>query len=312
MTAPTPYPSYDPATDVINVDVAGTLKAKYSESFATDNKLDLPLAAPSTQTILPVICAGVLVNDGINPPFIDGTLSVNPNKILGWIPIASTVFNGTERSFSTSDGPIYITTVTLPELVDNPERTRVRQYMAAIFPADQERVMPWLGYEAFIPVDYSEYAMRWFMPTMGQMYRLNLGPLVTDLTIGMDKDEGSPPTPPTPPVVTPGTLRWATSVEMNALQAECPFIDFNWVNLFKAQSGSTDPLRIEIVSNPAGGEFKTTIVPYPVIAPLGGVEFNTLRIIKLKEAAAGAYVFNYSVVDTNGQATPVVLTLNIV
>lgn len=262
--------------------------------FATDNILGQPLDEPSTQTILPVICGG------------------NGN-IRGWLTIESTEFDGTETSFTTADGPIAITTVTLPKLVINDGlKRRVYQYMAAVFPDAQERQRPWLGYTAFVGVDESQYAMQWFMPTEGQGYRLNRGPLFTDLTVRMDADAGAAPAAPGAPSATPGTLRWAASVSMNDLVNGCNFIDFNWVTLFKAKAQDTQPVRIEIVSNPASGEFKTTIVPYPSVVGAGGVEFNTLRIIKLKPVDAGAYTFNYSVVDQQGKATPVTLTLTVV
>lgn len=263
------------------------------QPFATNNQLGLPLDTPSTQTILPVICGG------------------NGN-IRGWLSIAVTTFDGTETTFTTSDGPIPITTVTLPKLVVNDGlKYRVYQYMAAVFPDEVERVMPWLGYTAFVDVDESQYAMQWFMPTEGQGYRLNRGPLFTDLTVRMDVDQGVPPVNPAPPVVTPATLQWAVSLSMNDLQVGCGFFDFNWVTLFKAQSQAS-PLRIEIVSNPASGEFKTTVVPYMSIIGAGEVEFNTLRIIKLKPVDPGSYTFNYQVVDQLGQATPVTLTLTVV
>jgi hypothetical protein len=301
------------------VDPALNLERLRTKSFATSNKLGLPLIeayteddpvpVTSTQTILPVICGGRIGADGELEQGMYGAC-----KILGWLPIASTEFDGTERTFTTSDGPIPITTVTLPYKADQntAETQRVRQYMAAVFPETTERDQPWLGYTNFISTNESEYAMQWFMPTMGQMYRLNLGPLIKDLTIRMDADAGAPPAPPTPPDADNGTLRWVTSVSMNDMQQHCPTIDFNWVNLFNAQTAGVDPLRIEIVSNPPGGALKTTIVPYPVVAPLGGIEFNTLRIIKLHEVAAGDYVFNYQIVDTNGGITPVVLTLTVV
>jgi hypothetical protein len=98
---------------------------------------------------------------------------------------------------------------------------------------------------------------------------------------------------------------------MNDLQVGCGFFDFNWVTLFQAKS-QAQPLRIEIVSNPPTGEFKTTIVPYPSVIGAGAVEFNTLRIIKLKPVDPGTFTFNYMVYDQMGQKTPVVLTLTVV
>lgn len=263
------------------------------DPFVTNNKLGQPLVEPSTQTILPVICGG------------------NGN-IRGWLPIASTTFDGTETEVTTSDGPIPVTTVTLPDLVYNTDlKKRVQQYVAAYFPDDQEHQKPWLGYTAFVDINESQYAMRWFMPTIGQGYQLNRGPLFTDLTIRMDADEGVPPTPPAPPVATPATIKWAVAMSMNDLQVGCGFFDFNWVTLFQAKSAA-QPLRIEIVSNPLTGEFKTTIVPYPAVVGAGAVEFNTLRIIKLKPVNPGTFTFNYSIVDQTGQATPVELTLTVV
>lgn len=255
----------------------------------------LPLDEPSKQTILPVYCGG-------------------QGNMMGWLSIQSTTFDGTETSFTTADGPIPVTTVTLPHLVINDDlKRRVQQFMAVVFDDDDYyRKLPWLGYSAFVNTNESAYAMQWFQPTMGSGYRFNRGPLFTDLTVRMDADNGTPPAPIPDPSVTPGTLRWVVNLKASDLSAGCGFIDFNWVELFHAQTQDIDPLRIEIVSNPPSGEFKTTIVPYPVVSPLGAIEFNTLRLINLKPADPGDYVFNYKVVDSRGHGTPVVLTLTAV
>lgn len=312
---PTPYPNYESVPDVFQVDPAVALEALRTRPFATSNKLGLPLNVPSTQTILPIVCGGLIDTRVDSPTFgkwIQGSHGVA--RLLGWIPIVSTVFAGTETSFTTSDGPIPVTSLTLPLLNQNVSGAseRVQQYMVGIFDENQERLSPWLGYSDFIDASQSQYMMQWYMPTQGQGHRLNMGPLITDLIVRMDADAGTPPTPPLPPTVVPATLRWVCSLAMNDLQTGCGFIDFNWVNLFMAQTTDVDPLKIEIVSNPPTGEFKTTIVPFPVTAPLGGVEFNTLRIIRLHEALAGDYVFNYAVVDRRGQSTPVTLTITVV
>lgn len=276
-----------------NPDILDTKQVNAHQPFKTDNQLDLPLVAPSSQTILPVICGG------------------NGN-ILGWLSIAKTVFDGTERSYTTSDGPIPITTVTLPSLVQNDDaKRRVQQYMAAVFDDDQMHARPWTAYSAFVGNNESAYSMIWYQPTVGSGYRFNRGPLFTDLTVRMDADDGGAPLPIDPPTGAAATLRWAVALGINDLEVGCGFFDFNWVTLFNAQTTSIDPLRIEIVSNPATGEFKTTVVPYPVVAPLGGPEFNTLRIIKLQDVDAGAYTFTYKIVDTAGGSTTVVLTLNV-
>lgn len=281
------------------------------DNFANNNKLGLPLDAPSTQTILPVMIG----NNGKTDSQGNLVQSEGNAIVIGWIPIASTTFNGTETTFATSDGPIPITSVTLPLLnrqgnIDG--GSRVHQFMAAVFPTYPLIERPWLGFSDFISANESQYAMQWFMPTQGQGYHLNKGPLITDLTIRMNADAGTAPPVPPGPDVTPATLYWACSLTMNDLEAKCGFIDFNWVNLFEAQESFNEPMRIEVVSNPPTGEFKTTIVPYPVVTPTGGVEFNTLRIIKLKDVAPGNYVFNYKVWDTHGQSTPVVLTLTVI
>lgn len=280
------------------------------DNFTNNNKLGLALDAPSTQTILPVMIG----NNGKTDS--SGQLSQSEGNaiVIGWIPIASTTFTGAETSFVTADGPIPITSVTLPKLNDQGDvdsGSRVHQFMAAVFPTYPLEARPWLGYSAFISANDSQYAMRWFMPVMGQGYSLNKGPLIRDLTTRMNADAGTePPTPPGP-VVTPATLYWSCALTMNDLEAKCGYIDFNWVTLFKANESYDSPMRIEILSNPAGGEFKTTIVPIPVVTPLGGPEFNTLRIIKLKDVTPGNYLFNYRVFDVAGKSTDVVFTLTV-
>lgn len=255
--------------------------------------LGLPFTAPVKQTLIPVQCAR--------------------NNIVGWIPIAATEFAGTETTFPLASGALPITTVTLPPMAQNSNgQFRVNQFMAAVFPSVDSEKGPWLKYPEFISIRSSDYVMQWFMPVMGQGYRVNLGALLGDLKMGMDFRSGDLPPPIDPPAVTPGTLQWAVSLAPHALGPDCPFFDFNWVELFNSQTDGVDPLRIEIVSNPVSGEFKTTVVAYQSITPLGGAQYNTLRIINLKHAEPGQYVFNYAVVDTLGQSTPVTLTLTVV
>lgn len=270
------------------------------------NQLNLPLTQPSTQTIIPVI-----VGNRNGPKDVDGNPEMTNGEIVGWFSIARTVFDGTEREFEMSEGALPITTVTLPNLVAGTDQQRVQQFMAAVFNDLDQKVKPWLGFAGFIDTRESQYALQWFMPVMGQGYRFNRGPMIQNLTFGMDSNAGGgvPVTPP--PTATAGRLNWAVAVTMADMSHDCGFFDFNWVELFKSQTVGYEPLKIEIVSNPSSGEFKTTIVPFPTVLPQGSVEFNTLRIIKLRPVEVGEYEFQYSVKDTKGGSTPVTFTLNV-
>ena len=270
------------------------------------NQLGLPFVTPAAQTIIPVILGNR--NGGLNA---DGNQAFTNGEILGWFAIPSQVFDGTETSVTMPEGPLPITSVTLPAL-NQGEQHRVQQYMAAVYNDLDVRVKPWLGYANFIDTRETQYAMQWLMPTEVTTSRFNRGPLLTDLLVRMDADVGGGVPPVSPPVVVPATLRWVVSATAQDLAPDCGFFDFNWVELFQAQTVGYEPLKIETVSNPSGGEFKTTVVPFPTVLPTGSVEFNTLRIIKLKDVAPGDYLFNYAITDTHGGRTPVVFTLTVI
>jgi hypothetical protein len=257
------------------------------------NKIGLPLDAPSKQTVVPVV---------VGPDY---------NMIVGWLHITETTFDGTETEITLPSGvEIPLTTLTLPaQPFGDPELTRVRQYMAAVYPWLPFNSRPYAAPE-FVSVDDSQYAMKWLMPVIGQQYRLSWGPLLTDLKWGMNESPGLPPTPPSPPDADDAALTWAVTIGLNQLTHECAYFDFNWVELFKTQS-TKDPLKIEIVSNPAGGIFKSTIVAFPTVTPTGGTEYNTVRILKLHEATADDYVFTYKITDRAGQSVTATLTLTV-
>lgn len=258
------------------------------DNFATDNKLGLPLSAPSTQTILPVV--------------------TDNGNIQGFFTISETTFTGAETTFALAEGSVAIKSVTLPEKVSDGRGYGVRQYMAAVYATP--RLREWLGYSAFVNTNDTGYGVRHVMPTQGWFTYYNRGVLVTNLLVGMDATVTVPESN-VPPDASNGTIRWVASMSAASSQMKCGFFDFPWVDLFKVKSDRT-AVRIEIVSNPAGGEFKSTLVPNPTITPLGGVEFNTVRIIRLKDVAAGAYVFTYKVVDDKNQSTTCTLTLTVV
>lgn len=262
-------------------------------NFQTGNKLGQALTAPSKQSILPVVCGG------------------NGN-IQGFFPIATTTFNGTETSITIDGFPVAITTVTLPKVVSDNTGTRVQQYMAAVYPDNVVRKKPWIGYASFVDNDDVGYlGARHVMPTQGWHTSYYLGPLVTNLKVTMYDESFTPAVQP-PPVVQNGTIRWVASMDSNPTGLDCGFFDFLWTDLFKASTTGIDPVSINVVSNPPGGYFKSTLVPTPVVAPLGGVQFNTVRIIRLQDTPAGTYTFNYVVTDTKNQSTNCQLVLTVV
>lgn len=263
-------------------------------NFQTNNKLGQPLVAPSAQTILPIINGG------------------NGN-IVGFYPIALTTFNGTERKFTLSQGDVPITSITLPRGIDDGSGYGVGQYMAAVFDAPLDKHdMPWLGYSEFVSINDIGYGMTWYQPVVGRGWVLQKGTLLAALSLGMDQSPSAPDVPQ-PPTAVNGVLRWAGRLNLSSSEYECAFFDFNWVALFQAKTSNANlPKRLEVLSNPPGGEFKSTLVPYPSATPLGMLEFNTVRILRLKNAVAGDYVFNYRVVDHNNLSVTCELTLTVV
>jgi len=259
-----------------------------ASNFETNNKKGIPLTHPSSQTIIPVV--------------------TDNGNIMGFFTIASTTFDGTETTFDLAEGPIALTSITLPPKVDDGSNYGVEQYMAAYY--DAPHLREWLGYSAFVSINDTGYGTQYSMPTQGYVRRHNRGVLITNLRVTMDTLV-TVPEPGVPPNVQNAAIRWVAKLSANSASLKCGFFDFPWTTLFKAKSDRT-PLRIEIVANPPGGEFKSTLVPNPVITPLGFVEFNTVRIIKLHEAHSGDYVFQYSVLDDKNQSTPCTLTLTVV
>lgn len=273
---------------------------------ATSNKFGEPLKAPSKQTILPII--------------------EYPNgRLHGFYPIATTTFDGTEREFTLAEGPVAINTVTLPQRAQDgsADNYRVPQYMAAVFTYEQCRDRWYAGHVAFIDVNSTGYYSRYVMPTQGFYEYFGRGTLLGNLAVNMAAIPVTPPDAPTPP---PGedanlTLYWGATMNISSTQLDCAFFDFNWVELFNTTFSTynpnttiVEPLTLEVVSNPAGGVFKAALVTGlggQAYLPGGGVQFNTVRIVRLNDAVPGDYVFQFLIKDTRGGSTPVSLTLTI-
>jgi hypothetical protein len=284
------------------------------------------------QTILPIITAAGVV--------------------VGFFPITSTTFTGTERTFALASGTVPITSVALPNLNSQPllESYRNELYMAAmwpegtgalgpviVYPPDPNHagqtiqyrdLAPWRGYPEFVdganPKTLGYYSW-WSMPVTLWRHHFSKGTYLNALTNDLDFPIPAPPStnPPTP--VTPQTLRWSCTANAESMLIDCAYFDFNWVNEFQLayqpdpdQTGNAVvPMSISVVSNPAGGFFKASVVQGlgQTILAGGAVVYDTIRILRLADPTAGNYTFDFSISTSVNGATvsvPAVLTLAIV
>lgn len=255
-------------------------------------KYGLALTASITQTILPA-----LTQDGL---------------VKGWYPIASHVFTGSETSFTLSDG----TVVPVMSVTKDKGMEGVQQYMAAVWPKGlASNYFPWAS-SVLVKPDAGYYRW-WSLPTETWMLHFGYGTLLDSLHTRMNISAVVPSNPSAPTVTTPLALTWNASIAYDTLTGDCEFFDFNWITLFKSQTTSMDPLRIVVVSNPAGSPppmvAQVIGIPQAVAAGLnaGATIYDTIRIMKLTELAAGAYAFTFTVYDSLGQTANVTLNLTV-
>jgi hypothetical protein len=283
-----------------------------------------PAGFTSKQTVLPIITAA--------------------GVIVGFFPITSTTFTGTETTFALASGTVPITTVTLPQKNSTPllEDYRNENYMAAYWPdpattADMDNTghpvifrnfSPWRGYPEFVdgqnPKTLGYYAW-WSMPATLWRLHFSKGVYLNMLTNDLDFPIPAPPSTNPPNPVTPQTLRWSCTANAESMLLDCAYFDFNWVKEFQLayqpdpnQTGNGAlPMSISVVSNPAGGFFKASVVQGlgQTIIGGGGVVYDTIRILRLADPTAGNYTFDFSISTSINGATvsvPAVLTLAIV
>lgn len=267
------------------------------------NRYDIPLAAPSKQSILPVM-------------HVDG-------RVIGFYPIASTSFEGTETTYTTSDGVVVpLRPVTVD--VNDPLR-KVTQYMAAVFYPEyrinvvpnqhvvQRSPEPWASADLIVGDStayrwYTQATQTWFMHFGDGKYigalRNNL-----DFTLGVVA-------PPTPPDAEDATMEWRASVDYLALFGECTFFDFNWMTAF-LQKATREPVRITVLENPApiAPSTKHPLVAKVIGRPVAtakGVLYDSVRIIKLVDAIPpDDYVFKFEITDEKNLKTEVTFTLTV-
>jgi hypothetical protein len=238
-------------------------------------------------------------------------------RVYGFFPIATTLFNGTETSFSVDGGnqTVELQTVTLPPINQSNSilQPRVQQFMAAYFPINQEGIKPWTRFSSLIdassPIKLGQYS--WYsQPLATFVEHFSRGIYVDALRFRLDPSVPIPTTPSGPTLGnTTGTLTWAASADPQAWAPDCAFMDFNWVQLFNAQfnpdpnnlqTNAPLPLAITSITNPPGGYFKAVVIggamgSDQMVLPGGGIIYNTVRIIKLQDPPAGSYAFTFTI-----------------
>lgn len=273
-----------------------------------------PLDFPVKQTVLPVIAKP-------------------SGRIYGFLMIPLTQFDGSETEYTTADGTMPLTTVTMPthnkivqgrEVIGHSSSMPVQQYVAAAWD-DNELVSadnrgtnivrrPWVDQSGFIDVADSGFAGTFFsQATSGWQARLQLGTLVESLIFGTPTTTVTPaPNPDLEPEV---SMNWIARISQSVMTGECPFFRMNWLQLFnikldKDKANNYVPQRLNIVQVPAG--FKAFLVKTPTVIPGTNVFYDTLQIVIIdKSLVAGDYDFNFSVEVEGHQPVPVTLTLTI-
>jgi hypothetical protein len=260
--------------------------------MALKTSLDITTAfvAPVTQSFLPVMD-------------IYGS-------IVGALGITSTTFSGSETSVSAGGVTVTLNRYTRPERgtlsgVANPT---VKQMMVVIIPQERMYLQEWLGWSSFLALkDFGIY--RTVRSGIGAEVSESIGVLF-NLLFNMAKTLTFPSGTTTPPAAANGALAWAANIpgtdHINV------FFDTNWVNLFNAtKGGNQDPMRLDVVSNPAGVPLKALLVGATDSSASQTAFCNTVRILKYGTVPAGSYTFNFKVTDTTNNSTPVTLTLTI-
>lgn len=258
------------------------------------NKYGLALAAPVTQTILPVM--------------------TETGNVIGFYAIASTEFDGTETTTTTSDGVVVpLKTVTVDA---NPEMRAVAQYMAAVWPRGLAvKYEPWASADLIAPGEGS-YSW-WSMPTQSWVHHFGKGFLLEAIQNNLEVNVAPRlPGPPTVPDASSNAQTWTASASYQALMGDASFFDFNWMTVFSAKNNNgADPLRISVLANPpaVGGvvPMKASVIGMPVAIAGGGVVYDTIRVIRLATLTPGPYVFSFRITDTKDLTTDVTFTLNV-
>lgn len=116
-----------------------------------------------------------------------------------------------------------------------------------------------------------------------------------------------------PPTATNGTFVWNVTTNFIGTSA-CTFTDINWTELLATSYPGLEPVSIAL-SDPTPPTLLTHVRAYIVQTPgifgSGGVQYNTVRFVKVRgdDPTPGSYTYNAVITAKNGMTTNVVLTL---
>ncbi|QRE00290.1 hypothetical protein [Burkholderia phage BCSR5] len=270
----------------------------------------LPLEQPSKQTIIPIM---------IEPQ----------NTCYGFFLLGPEVtFDGTETEYTLPSGyKIPLKSVTMPERGYDRSLyyTNTKQFMAAVYPAEEEKQAPWAGASEYVDQQSDQAYNYYQMPSETWTTQRAAGIITSSFRFGMNWYKLGDPVPPTPPVPgQDGTLYWRSETNYETFGKSCTWFDVNWVDLFQAETQvdptatpgvvAAIPLNIEVKTIPPTGEFKVQVVRGiggQSVVPGGGVVYNTLRFLAVKAVAPGDYDFTFVIHDDHGQTKDVKMKLTV-
>lgn len=259
---------------------------------------------PQLQSVLPVVVPRSY-SDVIDLTADDAVEQGNV-EFVGFVYVPSKAYAGDEltEKLGNYDAPI----AAVYKLDEGLNPRPVSHYMALIV----DREMAMRGNYNTLPgyrsLGQTGYSARWTAPSYAeQLY--TRGTLISVIEHNLNPATPPAPVDPTIPVI-PGATKWDTTV--TSVDLQCAYYDFNWIDLFIKGLSTSDiafmDYRLDIISNPPGGEFKATVVKTfgSGVQPAGGRFYDTIRVIRLaRDLPQGdtAYPFQFEVVavDKDGK-----------
>ena len=225
------------------------------------------------------------------------------NRVLGILPIPTTVFAGTETSFTISGG-VYKVALQSPTRVSAEinQGNLKAPFMAAIVTPSQERG----SYQSFDFLEQQVPVSTW---NHNGVKVVKNNPLVSLLK----GHKVNAIVPPALGVVTTATSSATVPVTWHSAAPKGAALEVHWVDLFKASSGNTLAVNLAVGSPPSNAANQVAlyvVTSHPHIIN-GSVSLNTIRFVKLSEnpVPTGNYTWACTVNNTDGSSLPVTLTL---